>query len=531
MSASIIETSLHLLRHRWRPLLVVAVLTLGPAVAATSLIEVLGSRTGAIVNGSVVAATDHWTDVVVAANAGGTAVRVTVPVLLALAWFVALGVGLRVLAGSPLRAIWREFSAARLGSWLALGAVLGALALLSLYASAVLAGLIDGNSAPLGVIAALLCAYGLARLALALPAMLVDGYDLPGSLRRAASITRGRALLNGTALILIGVVPPSVLPMLIDARILPTGDTWIVDVIWTGVASLLEYLVVLAAFPLQAVVLLGAYRVAVATSAASARTSAGIETSPDDPEPTAGDDEAETSAAGDRPVTRSPDDERDLSVTMDDGRVLAATVAAPLTDQAVTETPVLTRRPPRWVGAAGLTLLVIAPAVASPAAVLTNPRGLPVATIVRPEYGFSPRPLDLAVLADGTVVMVDELQATLCYDTHCTDLETLIMPCYGGGEPEPEGAGVLSCAAEGPLIGADIASDGTLLAVTRGRDQNVRVFGCRLVPNRDGQCQWSGAPACIGSPTYGSSGRWMSPPSPAAASRRRWSHPAGTTRA
>ena len=128
------------------------------------------------------------------------------------AWFVALGVGLRVLAGASPRAAWRQFSA-RLWSWLALGAILSVLLVITFYVSVLVGTGFGRLGGPVAVLIGLICTYGLARLALALPAMLIDGHDLPGSLRRAASATRGRTLVTGTAVIVVGILPGLVLAL------------------------------------------------------------------------------------------------------------------------------------------------------------------------------------------------------------------------------------------------------------------------------------------------------------------------------
>ena len=288
----------------------------------------------------------------------------------------------------------------------------------------------DELGGPVTVLTGLICAYGLARLALALPAMPVGGHDLPGSLREAASVTRGRTLLNGTALIAVVVVPA--LAVAVATRLaVPGGDSWVGswigdavgswvgDAVWAGVAPLLGQLALLAAFPLQAAVLAGAYQVATATAADAATAAPPVDTSTE-----------------------------------------------PLSEGQPELAPTL--RPVRWVRAAGVALLMVVPAVVHPAAVLANPRGLPVATMARPEVGFSSRPPALTVLSDGTVATVDNMQVGLCLEAHCSNVDLMSMPCLAGAEPQPAGAGARSCPIEAPLDAADITADGRLLALTRG---------------------------------------------------------------
>ena len=123
VNVGIIEASLELLRHRWRALLVIAAVALGPALAATSLIEAFGSQDVAIVNGSMVPGpgVSTWAQVALSAAVGDAQVRMTITPLVALAWFLALGVGLRVLAGAAPWAAARQVTS-RLWGWLALDA-------------------------------------------------------------------------------------------------------------------------------------------------------------------------------------------------------------------------------------------------------------------------------------------------------------------------------------------------------------------------------------------------------------------------
>jgi hypothetical protein len=137
---------------------------------------------------------------------------------------------------------------------------------------------------------------------------------------------------------------------------------------------------------------------------------------------------------------------------------------------------------------------MVAPAMVGPAAVLANPRELPVATTARPEAGFSARPLDLTVLTDGTVATVDDMQVGLCFEAHCASVGLMSMPCLDGEQPKPIGESGRSCQIEAPLKAADITPDGTLLALTRGRGNAARFFWCRIDHDApDGQCRWGGA--------------------------------------
>jgi hypothetical protein len=500
--ATLIDAWLDQLRNRWPALLAVAGLTLGPAVAATTLVEVLENRPGAIINGSIVSDDDFtlWTRVVLSTTSGPAQVRVSVPLLVALAWFIGLGIALRVLAGHSMWTAWRRV---RLAEWVTLGALLAVLALLGLHASVAVAGHLGG---PLGGLTAGLWTYGLARLALALPAMLVDGRHLSVALRHAVFARGGHA--STSALILVTVAFPAVLLALLEPGIMPTGRTWVADV-WSAVVSLLEYLILVGTLPLQAAGLLGAYR--AARPAAKTPASTDGQESPGDPEPST----VDSTAAG-RLGRRSerdapPSDDLELTVTVHDlaspfgagygptarpgtAPLWVAEVMAPgrRRPDARTEDPAPARPSRRWLGIGAVALLSVVPAAVGPALLLINPNNLPVMTVARPEAGFATRPLTMAVLSDGTVVSVGPTQAALCRDAHCTDLELLTMPCVDGAPPAPEGAAMRSCRTEGPVAAADVTPDGTLLALGyRGRD--VRLFWCRLEPTEDGQCRWGGA--------------------------------------
>lgn len=214
-----------LLRGRWPALLTVAGLTLGPAVAATALIDVLGPRAQAVVNGTVVTAGDPWASLVVSGIAGGDAGRVVVPPLMALAGFVALSVGLRVLSGEPFGQAWRP-SGVPSGSWLALGTML---ALLVVAAISVVLVAANGINPLVGLAAALVFAFELARLVLVLPATLIDRQDVVGALARATSVSRRRYLSTGALLIALWVGPPVVLLGIANRLSDPPprlGDSW-----------------------------------------------------------------------------------------------------------------------------------------------------------------------------------------------------------------------------------------------------------------------------------------------------------------
>lgn len=226
-----------LLRGRWPALLTVAGLTLGPAVAATALIDVLGPRAQAVVNGTVVTAGDPWASLVVSGIAGGDAGRVVVPPLMALAGFVALSVGLRVLSGEPFGQAWRP-SGVPSGSWLALGTML---ALLVVAAISVVLVAANGINPLVGLAAALVFAFELARLVLVLPATLIDRQDVVGALARATSVSRRRYLSTGALLIALWVGSPVVLLGIANRLSDPPprlGDSWVGDVLGAEVASL-----------------------------------------------------------------------------------------------------------------------------------------------------------------------------------------------------------------------------------------------------------------------------------------------------
>lgn len=487
VSARILRDSAALLRGRWPALLLVAGLTLGGAVMATSLIAALANPSGAVING-VVTGPRPWTEMVLAAEVDGSPVRLTVPVLLALAWFVGLGASLRLLAGRPARS-------SRLGpwlwSWLGLGAVLGALALLSAAASVVLAGIIGAGGALIG---GLLGAYGLARVALAMPAMLVDGYDLSASLRRSVTVTRGRTLTVGTMLLAVGL-GPLVAVALVGPWLRPAADSWVGDVLWAAAVGMLQYLVLVALLPVQVVVLLATYRAASVSAPTTVESPA---TPADSPTGDPG-RELANSPAGDL----ADDPGRELTVIVGehpaeatgsaDDRDPELAVAAPGRGEASPTGPADRLSSTRWVTVAGLAVLLVVPALVGPAVVLANPRGLPVATVAHPDVTLTQGLLDLTVLSNGSVAMVDDMQVSLCRDAHCTDAERLAMPCYDGEPPEPVGAEVRSCLSGLPLLAADITPDGRLLALIRGRGNTVRLFWCHLVPTADGQCTWGGA--------------------------------------
>ncbi|MBX6749175.1 MAG: hypothetical protein IRY85_05790 [Micromonosporaceae bacterium] len=496
MRSNLVDAWLGPLRTRWSALLAVAGLTLGPAVALTSLLFVLDSNTGAIINGSIITNYEPTvrTLVVLSIMNGQAQVRVVIPLLVALAWFIGLGTALRVLAGRSVRTAWRRVPPARLAEWLALGALLAGLALLGLHASVAAAGRFGG---PAGVLTAVLWTYGLARLALALPAMLVDGRRLPDALRRAVVARRGH-LATG-ALILPTVLSPAVVLAWLDPAILPTGRSWVSDVLWSAVV-LLEYMILVVAVPLQAVGLFRAYRVVY--PAGSAASSDGYDplTAP------------ESSLADREPgePTGFLRDEHELTVIVHDGPLVSAygrTAWPSPTPTWAADVMTPGRRQPeartederpagphpslRWLRSVAVALLCVGPAAVGPALMLVNPNNLPVLTVAVPPAGFSTRPLTMAVLIDGTVVSVDPTQVALCRDAHCTDVDLLTMPCSGGAPPTP--AGTRSCPTEGPILAADVTPDGTLLALVANPEQPVRLVWCRLAPSDDGQCRWGGA--------------------------------------
>jgi len=502
--ATLIDSGLNSWRDRWPVLLAVAGLTLGPAVTATTIVDVLAARGDAIVNGALISYGEPtvWTRVVLTAASGAAQARVSVPILVVLAWFIGLATTLPILAGRPVRTAWRRVPPTE---WLALGALLAALTLVGLQAAVAAAGHLG---APAGWLTAALWTYGLARLALALPAMLVDGRRLPKALRHVVVARHGHAAT--VALIVVTVVAPAVILALLGPGITPTGRTWVGNMLWSGVASLLEYLILLLALPAQATGLLAAYR---AARPAKTPASTDGQESPGDPEPST----VDSTAAG-RPGRRSerdapPSDDLELTVTVHDlaspfgagygptarpgtAPLWVAEVMAPgrRRPDARTEdpAPVGARPSRRWLGFAAVAVLSVGPAAVGPALLLINPNNLPVLTVARPEAGFAARPLTMAVLDDGTVVSVGPTQAALCRDPHCTDLDLLTMPCVDGVPPAPTGAATPSCRTEGPVAAADVTPDGTLLALSY-HDRDVRLFWCRLEPTEDGQCRWGGA--------------------------------------
>lgn len=500
MRSNLVDAWLGPLRTRWAALLTVVGLTLGSAVAATSLLVVLDNHGAAIINGSLVNDREPTvrTLVVLSMSSDQAQLRVTIPLLVALAWFIGLGTALRLLAGRALRTAWRRVRPARLAEWFALGALLAALTLLGLYASVAVAGHLGGA---LGGLTAALWTYGLARLALALPAMLVDGLRLPAAVRSAVVARRGHAATG--ALILLTVVAPAVAFLLLDPAIMPSGRTWVGDVLWSAVVPLLEYLILVATVPLQAAGLLTAYRAAYPDGPTS---------SPNDADPFS--DPESSLAEGGEPGGPAgfAKDEHNLTVTVQEAaapllsaydptvwpatppmREADAMTPSRRSREARDGQPSASRPSLRGLRVGAVALLSIGPAMVGPALILINPNGLPVATVAHPEAGFSSRPLAMAALTDGTVVSVGPTQAALCRDEHCTDLDLLTMPCVDGAAPAPVGAATRNCPTEGPLVAVDVTPDGTLLALVPDRDQGVRLFWCRLEPTDDGQCRWGGA--------------------------------------
>ena len=501
MRATLIDSGLNSWRDRWPVLLAVAGLTLGPAVTATTIVDVLAARGDAIVNGALISYGEPtvWTRVVLTAASGAAQARVSVPILVVLAWFIGLATTLPILAGRPVRTAWRRVPPTE---WLALGALLAALTLVGLQAAVAAAGHLG---APAGWLTAALWTYGLARLALALPAMLVDGRRLPKALRHVVVARHGHAAT--VALIVVTVVAPAVILALLGPGITPTGRTWVGNMLWSGVASLLEYLILLLALPAQATGLLAAYR---AVQAAAPAPAASTNRPHHDPTTSTVDGNAP-----DGPGEASPAaDGLGLTVTVHDltdappmaghhrgsavGVIDVVTVRTaaperrPSDVQPADAAPTRPRSAPRWLWLTAVPLLTIVPAVAGPAMLLANPNRLPVLTVARPEAGLVMRPLTFDVLDDGSVVIVDTSHAARCRDEHCTDVDLLSMPCIGGARPAPEGTATRGCPTVGPIRAADVTSDGTLLALVHDPDQTVRLFWCQLEPTDDGQCRWGG---------------------------------------
>ena len=245
----------------------------------------------------------------------------------------------------------------------------------------------------------------------------------------------------------------------------------------------------LVVFPLQVAILAATYQVATSAAPANEVTSAG-------PDP---DSILSNEKPGEAALSM---DDRGLTVRAEGGDELRVPADAPVA--ALTPARMLAR----WVRVGGVALLMVAPPVVGAAAVMANPRGLPAATVARPEAGFSSRPLDLTVLADGTVATVDAMQIGLCSNADCANVGLVSMPCLGGGEPVSMGEGVRGCSIEAPLAAADITPDGTLLALNRGQGNTARFFWCRMTatPETD-SADGAERSSCTSCPSFGRTGR------------------------
>jgi hypothetical protein len=426
--------ALDLLRRRWPALIGITVVVMVPALLATSLVEALAPRgLATIINGRLVpnGLTTSWTRLSLSAGTGDARVDLAVPVLVVAGWFVALAASMPVLAGASFRAAWWR-TANRLIEWVLLVALLAFTSAIGFFGLTLIYQSFPGAFSLVAGIVGVVGLYGLIRLALALPAMLIDGHGLVAAVRRAFAVTRGRALPDGATLVLAGIGAPALLLFLAHAaaRALAghAGGSWVGDVLWVGVGSVVEHLALVVAIPLQAVVLAGGYLF--------------------------------------------------LAGPAEAGAPAASSVRAPR------------------LRAAGILLLVAAPALVTSAVVVANPYHVPAVSTGRAEVGFS-GPLAMTVLADGTTAAATDMQVGLCRGPRCARSDAVGVPCVNGTQPTPLGAnaspGGRGCSIEAPVVAADITPDGTLLALVRGPNNSARFYWCRLVPNHDQQCAWGGA--------------------------------------
>jgi hypothetical protein len=179
------------LRRHGRMMLVVAVVALVPALAVTALLDAVGTRDGAIVNGLLApdGPTDPWTTARITLTFQGAELNLAVPVLVVVGWLAAIAVSLELLGGATVRLAVRD-AARRAVPLLGVTVLLILLGLAALYlglATAVIVGngVTGGAGVALGAGVAFAGLFAPARLALALPAIAVDGIEVSTAMRRA----------------------------------------------------------------------------------------------------------------------------------------------------------------------------------------------------------------------------------------------------------------------------------------------------------------------------------------------------------
>jgi hypothetical protein len=123
--------------------------------------------------------------------------------------------------------------------------------------------------------------------------------------------------------------------------------------------------------------------------------------------------------------------------------------------------------------------------------VLTNPYRVPAVSVSPPQQWVLTDDLAVDTLSDGAVVIVDPHQIIRCLDLRCAATTGHGLPCLGGAPMTSIPGGGEGCSIEAPLSAATVRPDGTVVALLRGKHNDVRLMWCRLTANE--MCEWGGA--------------------------------------
>jgi hypothetical protein len=128
--------------------------------------------------------------------------------------------------------------------------------------------------------------------------------------------------------------------------------------------------------------------------------------------------------------------------------------------------------------------------------VLTNPYRVPAVSVSPPQQWVLTDDLAVDTLSDGAVVIVDPHQIIRCLDLRCAATTGHGLPCLGGAPMTSIPGGGEGCSIEAPLSAATVRPDGTVVALLRGKHNDVRLMWCRLTLDyHTGELFLGGCPA------------------------------------